>query len=214
LTVRSTDKAGNVDANPPTFTWLVQSGGLDGGVDAEPPAVDLGVDSGGGEAAPVLLDAEGADAFAKEDLLTVLDVAADRAVPVGDDTAPVVRLDAAEDVEKVDLLPRLDAGNVADTKAPTEVASADTLADTQPSGAEPNPDTAPRPEPNADTAGPVANDDVAPPPANDDAATVTADLKIMGSGFCAIASPHSTSPWPFMVMALAALALVRRRRKS
>jgi MYXO-CTERM domain-containing protein len=199
LTVRSTDKAGNVEANPPIFTWLVQSGGLDGGVDAEPP---LGLD-GGGEEASALLDAEGVDAFAKVDLFTALDVTADRAVTVGDDTAPVVRLDATEDAERTDLLPRLDAGNAADTKVPTEVASADTLADTRASGAEPN----------ADTAGPVANDDVAAPPVNEDAAPVTADLKIMGSGFCAIASSRSTSPWPFMVMALAALALVRRRRK-
>jgi MYXO-CTERM domain-containing protein len=39
-------------------------------------------------------------------------------------------------------------------------------------------------------------------------------LKILGSGFCAIASPRSTSSMPFLVMALAALTLLGRRRKQ
>jgi hypothetical protein len=217
LTVRSTDQAGNVESNPPTWTWLVQASGLDGGVDAEPPAVDLDID-GGGEAAPALVDAEGLDAFANQDLFTGgLDAAvADHAVMVGDDTAPIVTLDAAKDAETLDLLPLLfDVGNPTDTKVPgAEVAQADVLPDAQPSGAEPSPDTAALPEPNADTAGPVVKDDAATTPANKDAAPVAEDLKIMGSGFCAIASPRSTSSVPYLVMALAALALLRRRRKS
>ncbi len=218
LTVRSTDQAGNVESNPPTFTWLVLAEGLDGGVDAEPPALDLGVD-GGGEAAPALVDAEGLDAFANQDLLTGgLDAAvADRAVTVGDDTAPIVTIDAAKDTENVDLLPLLlDAGNPMDTRVSDaeEVARADVLVDAQPSGAEPSPDMAPLPEPNPDTAGPVVKDDAATTPANKDAAPVAEDLKIMGSGFCAIASPRATSSAPYLAMALAALALLRRRRKS
>ncbi|HEX7500100.1 MAG TPA: MYXO-CTERM sorting domain-containing protein, partial [Polyangia bacterium] len=134
------------------------------------------------------------------------------------DTAPIVTLDAsAKDAENVDFLPLLlDAGNPTDAGvSDAEVARADVLADAQPSGAEPSPDTAPLPEPNADTAGPVVKDDAATTtPADKDAAQVGEDWKIMGSGFCAIASPRSTSSAPYLVMALAALALLRRRRKS
>ena len=208
LSVRSTDQAGNLEQGPPyvSFPWTIQAGALDAGTyDAEGA-----LDSGAVEVPPALEDAEGIDALANDDLLgkddvAAPDLAADKILVVGDDTAPVVGLDAAVDVEKQDVLPVFfDAGDALDTKA---LASdglnadvlADALADVQSYGAEPNPDTA----------GPVVNDDAAPvvPPA-------TEDLKILGSGFCAIASPRSTSSMPFLVMALAALTLLGRRRKQ
>jgi hypothetical protein len=210
LTVRSTDQAGNVESDPPHFTWTVQSNGLDGGVDAEPPAVDVS----GSEVPPTLVDAEGIDALASDDA-TEADLPAD-AVAVGrDDTAPIVLLDAALDAENVDLLPFLDVGGAADAKvAVTDSASADLLPDAQSSGAEPQPDAASLPEPNPDTASPVVKDDAAVPSANKDAAPAVEDLKILGGGFCAIAGSRSTSPTPYMIVGLAALALLRRRRKS
>jgi uncharacterized protein (TIGR03382 family) len=221
FSVQATDLSGNVESSPPTFTWTVQANalGLDGGVDAEPQAVDLGVDGGGEAASAVLLDAESVDAFANEDLLMGLDAAEP---DLSDDTifrdgiAPIVGLDAAKDAEGADLLPiLLDAGNPTDTKEPAaEVANADLPPNAQPSDAEPNPDTASAAEPNPDTAGPVAKDDAATTPANKDAALGAEDLKLRGAGFCAIASPRSTSSAPYMMMALAALAVLRRRRKS
>ena len=207
LSVRSTDQAGNLEQGPPyvSFPWTVQAGALDAGAyDAEGA-----LDSGAVEVPPALEDAEGIDALANEDDVAAPDLAADKILVVGDDTAPVVGLDATVDVEKQDVLPLfLDAGDALDTKTLADGLSADVLADAQSFGAEPNPDTA----------GPVVNDDAAPPPANEDAAPVvppaTEDLKILGSGFCAIASPRSTSSMPFLVMALAALALLGRRRKQ
>ena len=52
----------------------------------------------------------------------------------------------------------------------------------------------------------------APTPAQDDAAPME-NLKVRGSGFCAINSSRSASPAGFMVLALAGLALLRRRRR-
>jgi MYXO-CTERM domain-containing protein len=103
------------------------------------------------------------------------------------------------------LAPALDVGKI-------DNASADLLPEVQQAGPEPGPDAAP--EPNPDTAAPVVKEDAAEPIANKDAAPASQDVKIMGAGFCAIASPQSTTPAPFLVLGLAALALLRRRRKS
>jgi len=210
LTVRSTDQAGNVESNPPSFIWTVQSNGLDGGVDAEP----LAFDGSGSEAPPALVDAESIDALASDDATTP-DLPADAVAVSRDDTAPIVLLDAAAlDAESVDLLPFPDVGGAADTKVvATDSASADLLTDAQSSGAEPQPDTAALPEPNPDSASPVVKADAAVPPANKDAATAVDDLKILGGGFCAIAGSRSTSPTPYLFVGLAVLALLRRRRK-
>jgi MYXO-CTERM domain-containing protein len=217
LSVLSTDQAGNVETAPVSFPWVVQanSTSLDGGF------LDGGaVDSGGEEAAPVLLDAEGVDVFAPADLISAPDVPSnntpDVAVVVGDDTAPVVSVDAGVDVEGADLLLFIDVGAPRDTKVlDTVIASVDVPTDTLPSGAEPTPDVAPAaPEPNPDTAVVVVKEDAAQPTANKDAAPAAEDFKIMGSGFCAIASSRSTTPAPFMALGLAALALLLRRRKS
>jgi hypothetical protein len=220
LTVRSTDQAGNAESNPPTFTWTVQAGavGLDAGVDAEPPALDVGGDRGGGEeASSVLVDAEGVDSFVNEDKnATRADVPEDTIVINRDGPPPIIGLDAAVDAQNADRLPIfLDAGNSTDIReTAAEVASADVLVDTQLSDAGTNSDTTSPPEPNQDTAGPVANKDADTTQANKDAAPATQDLKVMGSGFCAIASSRSTSSAPYVMMALAALALLRRRRRS
>jgi MYXO-CTERM domain-containing protein len=218
LWVRATDQAGNVEVEPPyvTWTWQVElsldGGSLDGG----------SVDSGGEVASPVLVDAEGVDAFVNEDLAVAADdagppdIAPDKAPFVVEDTAPLVSVDTGVDAEGVDLLLFLDVGEPRDTKVlDAETAGTGVLSDALPSGAEPGPDTAPpAPEPNPDTAAPVVKEDAAAPLANKDAAPNAEDLKIMGAGFCAIASPHSTSPAPFLVLGLAALALLRRRRNS
>jgi uncharacterized protein (TIGR03382 family) len=199
-----------VESNPPSFIWTVQSNGLDGGVDAEP----LAFDGSGSEAPPALVDAGSIDALASDDATTP-DLPADAVAVSRDDTAPIVLLDAAAlDAESVDLLPFPDVGGAADTKVvATDSASADLLTDAQSSGAEPQPDTAALPEPNPDSASPVVKADAAVPPANKDAATAVDDLKILGGGFCAIAGSRSTSPTPYMIVGLAALALLRRRRK-
>jgi len=64
-----------------------------------------------------------------------------------------------------------------------------------------------------DDAAVVIKDDAAPVQTKDDAAPPMENLKVMGSGFCAIASSRSASPAGFMVLALAGLALLRRRRR-
>jgi MYXO-CTERM domain-containing protein len=71
---------------------------------------------------------------------------------------------------------------------------------------------------NPDTA--VANADVAivvkPDAASqvkDDAATAEKIPQLLGGGFCSIASSRTTSPSGFMLLALAGLALLRRRRR-
>jgi hypothetical protein len=223
LSVRATDTFGNHESPPVTFLWTVQALGLDGGVDAEP--VDLGLDNSGAEVPPALVDAEAIDVLVSEDLVSAqdmaeADVAADTAAVKGDDTAPIVFIDAAADAGNADLfLPVLDVAEGIDTQvlavdvAAVDVASADAQADTQPSGAEPKADTAPLPEPSRDSAGPIVKEDAALPPVNKDAAPAVDDLKILGSGFCAIAGSRSTSPTPFMTMGLAALALLHRRRR-
>jgi hypothetical protein len=211
LTVRATDQAGNVETNPHSFAWTVESSGLDGGVDAE--SVDSGLDSGGAEASSVLLDAEGIDALASDDVVlaldtTMADLPEDSVAIKRDDTAPIVPpVDAAVDAQGAELLPFLDVGQAADTK----VLVVDS-GDAQPSGAETKPDTASLPDANPDAAGLVVNEDAATPPVNKDAAPGSDDLKILGGGFCAIAGSHSTSSAPFVLMGLAALALLSRRR--
>jgi hypothetical protein len=225
LSVRATDTFGNIESPPATFPWTVL--GLDAGVDAESPAVDVGVDGGGSaEASPTLVDAEAIDVLGSEDLVSAddtataePDVAPDTAVVKNNDTAPIVFIDAAVDTENADrFLPALDVGEGIDTQVlPVDVASADAAnadvqADTQPSGAEPKADTAPLPEPNRDSAGPIVKEDAAISPVNKDAALAVED-KILGSGFCAVSGSRSNSPAPTLLMGLAALAILYRRRK-
>jgi MYXO-CTERM domain-containing protein len=47
----------------------------------------------------------------------------------------------------------------------------------------------------------------------DDAATAEKIPQLLGGGFCAIASSRTASPSAFLFLALAGLALLRRRRR-
>jgi MYXO-CTERM domain-containing protein len=177
------------------------------------PAVDLGANDSG----EPLLDAEGMDVGA-DVLISELDAgnpdrASDTIVVIKRDTAPVYAVDGNEgnegnnDGPAVDVLPLLDSGAALDVQA---LDGAAVLVDAQWSGAETNPDTATIPAQNPDTA--VAHEDAAISSIKKDAAPLVDDFKVQGSGFCTIASSRSTSPLPFVVLSLAALALFRRRR--
>jgi MYXO-CTERM domain-containing protein len=203
------------------------------------PALDTGVDGGGldgtgGEVGPAFLDAQGIDAgvdVATSDVFVLivdagtakLDVLRDLPGTTNQDTVPSVSVDASVDGSASDiLLPVIDAGSRSDAPdglqpLPIDTAAVEALGDaTSTSDVAPNPDTAlaPNPDLNPDVA-PVAIEDAAVAPTNKDAAVVAppTDIKVMGSGFCAIASSRSTTSAPFLVMALAALALLRRRRQ-
>jgi len=152
-----------------------------------------------------------------------LDVLRDLPGTTNQDTVPSVSVDASVDGSASDiLLPVIDAGSRSDAPdglqpLPIDTAAVEALGDaTSTSDVAPNPDTAlaPNPDLNPDVA-PVAIEDAAVAPTNKDAAVVAppTDIKVMGSGFCAIASSRSTTSAPFLVMALAALALLRRRRQ-
>jgi MYXO-CTERM domain-containing protein len=174
------------------------------------------VDLGANDSGEPLLDAEGMDVGA-DVLIGELDAgnpdrASDTIVVIKRDTAPVYAVDGNEGTEDgpaVDLLPLLDSGAALDVQA-LDGAGTTVLVDAQWSGAETNPDTATIPAQNPDTA--VANDDAAISFIKKDAAPLVDDFKVQGSGFCTIASSRSTSPLPFVVLGLAALALFRRRR--
>jgi MYXO-CTERM domain-containing protein len=205
FTVRATDLAsGNVEENPTSVTWMII--GFDSGVVTtydSAPAVDLGANDSG----EPLLDAEGMDVGA-DVLIGELDAgnpdrASDTIVVIKRDTAPVYVVDGNEgnnDGPALDVLQLLDSGVAHDVQA---LDGAAVLVDAQWSGAETHPDTATIPAQNPDTAVSVIKADAAP---------LVDDFKVQGSGFCAIASSRSTSPLPFVVLGLAALALFRRRR--
>ena len=136
------------------------------------------------------------------------------------DAEPIITVDAEPvdtgkiDVQGVDLAAVRDLGPVLDADKVDSV-PADLRPDVQATGPEPGPDTAPAPtEPPADAAV-VVKDDAAEPTGNKDAAIepVTENIKIMGGGFCSVASSPATSAAPFaFFFALTGLALLRRRR--
>jgi len=190
LGVRATDAAGNVDATPATYSWDIVAF-LDGGT----------------------LDAQSLDSSAIDGTQgTTLD-----AEIIG--TVDAEKLDAEIDAGRPDVITIIDVGQPVDVQF--DNARADVPPEGQPTGPEPSPDTAPLPgaEPNPDSAAPVNNDTAAPAnddtaaPANADAAPVVTNLKVLGSGFCAITSSRTASPAGFLVLALAGLALLRRRRR-
>ena len=232
FTVIATDLSGNKEPGPPYDTvsiWAWDVLGLDAGAeDGGAPGVDLGVDtsaedSSGAEVPPALLDAEGIDESVDAQAADALPVGPDagksdvlRDVPVAKTDTPLgLVVDASADGDVGGILPVLDSGGALDGQALLlDGAGADLLADARlSSDAAAKPDTATIADLNADTAAPVT-EDAALPPANEDAAppSQVSDIKILGGGFCAIASSHSTPSMPFLVMALAALALFRRRR--
>jgi len=182
LGVRATDAAGNTDATPATYTWMVEGSSVDGG------ALDAGSAVAIDGALVVTIDAGAVDAEGLD----------------------VEKLDA----QGPDLTVARDVPQASDAVKLDDVL-ADLLADVQQAGPEPGPDTAPpAPEPTPDAAVVVVKEDAAEPPANKDAAPAAEEFKIMGSGFCAIASSRSSTPAPFMVLGMAALALLLRRRRS
>jgi MYXO-CTERM domain-containing protein len=220
LYVRATDAAGNVEASPPHWTWTLDVVYLDGGaLDAEPVDVGTTLDT-----EPVL-DTGPADADARLDVALDLPVdrpADTRDVAVISDVAPVI------DTRIIDSTG--EGGTLADIGGRTDAQSgpeaADAVPDTQPSGAEPGPDTAPvtGPDPSPDTA-PPSKDDAAPSPnadtaipANTDAAvtptpTPPTYVKYMGGGFCTVSGARQASPLAFVLLALAGVAVLRRRRR-
>jgi MYXO-CTERM domain-containing protein len=221
LWVRATDAAGNAEADPPHWTWIVAVAYLDGGV----------LDVGGPKLDVELLDAEEpidtrpADVAVPEDAVDRLDTELGTDVPSAQpDTAKedlpiVVPIDTARidtgtlDVGARDALPPpIDLGGRNDL-AGGEVAAEDAGT---PGGPEPGPDTAPAvgPEPSPDTAPPVTEEDAAVVPTNEDAAvTPNSEVKVLGGGFCTISPSRTASPAAFALLALAGLALLRRRRR-
>ena len=172
-------------------------------VDVEP--IDGGPDAGTGQPDVPL----GGDAGAQGDV-------SDGQIPQSDvrPDGPVVVVDTgAVDTEPIDG-GALDVGVGVDG-GQAEVGAGDIAPDGQATGAEPGPDTAPSTEVNPDVAVPP-NADAAVIPTNDDAAVppIVTALKYKGGGFCAISSSRAVSPAGFALLALAGLALLRRRRRS
>jgi len=222
--------AGAMDAG------VLDSGALDSeedttvvGLDAT-PAFDAGIDSVGSEDAEgeevgaPLLDAEGAvDVAAKADVGIVADAVAGGPDLVRDvpgtgtqDTRPVQGLDASLDQES-DAIAVVDSSAIDSGLVEIDGGASRADADTgSPSDAATNNDVAVAPTADAavvnddaatkdDAAGSATNKDAAPNPTNQ-------KLVVLGGGFCAIAPAGATSPAAFVLLALAGLALLRRRR--
>lgn len=185
--VRATDVNGSTESPPVQYTWTIATGS----------SSDGGAPDGGNVIGPTL-DAHTDDVLAN-------DVAATQG---GDAVSPPTQdLDAGLDGE-LDGGIGFDAGGV-----PSGAADALDLggaergdAGTGTSG----PDAASRPEPGADAA--LANQDAAVQVENADAAASSAAPSLLGGGFCAVAPSRSTSPAAFVLLALAALTVLARRR--
>jgi hypothetical protein len=203
LTVRSTDQAGNVEQTPPSSTWTIEAAALDAGSLDGSAALDGGLDGG-----MVFLDAEGVDLGANDDVAVNKDVAAPDLAPdiaiVIADTAPPIAIDGRVD-QGSDLVVVLDAQPI---DSQTDGAG---LGDTGPSGAEPGPDAL-VPEPNRDSAVPIVGD--AAVNKKDAAQVTTDDVKVLGSGFCTIVAPGAEPRAPILLVSLALVGLLIRRRRS
>jgi MYXO-CTERM domain-containing protein len=129
-----------------------------------------------------VLDAQAVDVAVKEDAPVV--IADSRPLDAG------IAIDATKAIDGADAFgPLLDA-------------TADLTPDT----------TAPKPEPGPDAAVPIVKEDAATPATED--APVAGGTKpvLLGGGFCAVSPSRTSSPAAFALLALAALALIRRRR--
>jgi MYXO-CTERM domain-containing protein len=205
---------------------------LDVEEDTTPPALDVGIDLGANDdVEPVLLDAEGVDLLEKDDVPPRRDVPGSDLrldAPAKMDTPPIQLLDGALDSQERDARVA-DLGPGIDGIAGLDGALQDATPIGDAGGALPEAgaDSAGAPEPNPDTSGPITKDDVAPnpdvatgpdtaiAPTNNDAATTPPDdqkLVVMGGGFCAISPTRAPSAATFALLALAGLALLRRRR--
>jgi hypothetical protein len=228
LTVQATDAAGNIEVDPPTWAWDVIATGLDGGVpDAEMLDVERDdVERDDVERNDVERDDVERDDVERDDVerddVERDDVERD---DVERDDVPIIIRDAAitdlavspaADAEALDVehddVTADDLGPSVDLRV-LDVEKEDTAAvvpeDTTPAVKE-------------DTAVPVT-EDVAPPPVEEDAATppppppppeeLPANVKVLGGGFCAISPLRTASPAAFLLMAMAGLALLRRKRR-
>ena len=209
LYVRAVDLAGNPDATPATYTWVVHLLGLDAAV------VDSAVPDAAAIDTVVILTDSG-----------VPDTRPDTAVPDG---AIVVPVDARPDSPAVDLVPdsardtppvsldaRPDASDAADSGGLADALVRDVGApDTQVVpvvDARSIDTTAPNPVPDAQI---VVDTAVLVIP---DAATVvlptTPAVRVMGAGFCSVNPTPNSAPGFFALFLVAAfgLLIVRRRR--
>ena len=236
IAVRAIDLSGNIDPTPDTYEWDIIAGLLDGGVldsgteagsvlDAQDstPWLDVGADAG--EAGAVAIDAESPDASSGDDVVVLVDaakddVAADLPVTGTPDTRPQPVLDGALDQQGDGLAVGLDSGQgTGDAEALLDGAAIDRFAAPIPdvgSDAAPLPDLGPDvPSANDDVA-PVAQADAAVPVGNKDAAAPVPPTNekpvLLGGGFCAVAPSGTSSPAGFALLALAAVAVLRRRR--
>jgi MYXO-CTERM domain-containing protein len=125
---------------------------------------------------------------------------------------PIVDGGVVVDAQASEANPRIDSAVLDSARAdlPPEVQQAvpEPGADTAAPPAEPSPDTATAVKEDAAV---VVNADTAPA-ANEDAAVVQIP-KLRGGGFCAIGQTRPASPAGYLVLALAGLALLRRRRR-
>jgi MYXO-CTERM domain-containing protein len=238
IAVRAIDLSGNVDPTPAVFSWTVQLARLDAGTadveqdsggaadtaGADGSAVDGVEDSGEAiDVGPIVADAEAEDlsppllldAGAPNLALDTAVVSTPDVLPVfTPDVLPVIVEDAGVDVESVDAFVVLDTARSADVMAVLlDSAEGEVLTDAEATGPAANPDIAPRPEPNPDSAIVVVSAlDAAIPVANKDAGPAE-KFVVLGSGFCAVASARTSSPMPLALLALAGLALLIRRRR-
>jgi hypothetical protein len=230
LYVRAVDAAGNVDATPESYPWVVHLLGLDGSV------VDTAVlDS-------AVIDTAVIDTAVIDTAVVIVDSAVpdtrpDSAVPDSPIVvSPDVRLDSPVADRAPDLLPDAPAVGIPDAEA--DGGLADALADVGARDAvakdtqvfpvvdsSPIDTTAPNPVPDAeivvdtavpDTAVPVPPvPDAAVGPGPQEPAFVLNNPKVMGSGFCAVNPMPNSAPGLFTFFLVAAFGLLvsRRRRR-
>ena len=193
LTVRSTDQAGNVEQTPPSSTWTIEAAALDAGSLDGSAALDVGLDVG-----TVFLDAERPELGGPVDVPANKDVAApdlapDVAIVIGD-AAPPIPIDSRVD-QGSDLVVAIDAQPI-DLQGGSADLGLDALV----------------PEPNRDSAVPIVSDAAV---IKKDAAQLTVDdVKVLGSGFCSIVAPGAEPRAPILLVGLALVGLLIRRRRS
>jgi hypothetical protein len=213
LYVRAVDLAGNPDATPATYTWVVHILGLDGSV------VDTAVpDSAVIDTAVILADS------------AVPDTRLDSAVPdLSIVVSPDVRLDSPVADRASDLVPDASAVGIPDAEADgglgdalADVGGRDAVAkDTQVFpvvDSSPIDTTAPNPVPDAEIVVDTAVPDAAVPVPVLDAAgggpqAPQYNLKVMGGGFCAVNPMPGSAPGLFTFFLVAAFGLLISRRR-
>ena len=220
LYVRAVDLAGNPDATPATYTWVVHLLGLDGSVvDTAVPdsaVIDTAViDTAVIDTAVVIVDS------------AVPDTRPDSAVPdLPIVVSPDVRLDSPVADRASDLVPDAPAVGIPDAEADgglgdalADVGGRDAVAkDTQVFpvvDSRPIDTTAPNPVPDAeivvDTAVPVVPvPDAAVGPGPQEPQY---NLKVMGAGFCAVNPMPNSAPGLFTFFLVAAFGLLVSRRR-